>query len=477
MNSLRLTFRRLVPMLLIVLVSQTASATIFEEFLFDDPNGTAIENAVNNANPGSFFDVDADNAGVVTNGLGQLNASLKNNDDFGTNYVDVTAITTGTVYGVIELTWDFQSVLNPSENEAIRLTLVNADPRSTQVTAEVQINRSDSDVIVIDGAADGTGSSDLLQTTLNGGSLTQSDTFVGVVAADLDNDTYEILYSTDDYATFQSAGTGSISPSRGVESLRMVLNNNLFNDNVLIDRVYLTDVSPVPSVDKLILEVNSTTGLMTMKNTSLSSSFDIDYYKIDSASSDLDPNGWNSLSDQEYDAIDGADPNSIAGDGIGETWDEAGGSDDSVLSERFLLGSSVFTPSESIGLGNAFQVGGDISMLTFEYRDTVTGNIIEGIIEEVTGLSADFDGDNDVDGVDFLIFQRGFGLVGQTDNSNGDADGNGVVDSADLAEWEAQYGMTFPLSANATAVPEPTSLMLIGAATLLTILRGGRRRN
>ena len=75
--------------------------------------------------------------------------------------------------------------------------------------------------------------------------------------------------------------------------------------------------------------------------------------------------------------------------------------------------------------------------------------------------NADFDGDNLVTGLDFVIWQRNFGLGGQTDNSNGDANGDGVVDSLDLAEWETQYGGPPPLTANAAVVPEPSALTLL----------------
>jgi endoglucanase len=78
--------------------------------------------------------------------------------------------------------------------------------------------------------------------------------------------------------------------------------------------------------------------------------------------------------------------------------------------------------------------------------------------------SADFDGDGDVDGRDFLIWQRGHGLDGQEDSSNGDANGNTYVDQIDLEIWQAQYGISPPITA--TQVPEPSSLILILLAVL-----------
>jgi hypothetical protein len=55
--------------------------------------------------------------------------------------------------------------------------------------------------------------------------------------------------------------------------------------------------------------------------------------------------------------------------------------------------------------------------------------------------SADFDADGDVDGRDFLVWQRGFGISAPHANrSDGDADLNLAVDAVDLAYWQNQYG-------------------------------------
>ena len=51
----------------------------------------------------------------------------------------------------------------------------------------------------------------------------------------------------------------------------------------------------------------------------------------------------------------------------------------------------------------------------------------------------DFNSDTAVDLADLMIWQRGFGLTGQTGNSQGDADGSGAVDSDDLDVWKAQF--------------------------------------
>lgn len=65
----------------------------------------------------------------------------------------------------------------------------------------------------------------------------------------------------------------------------------------------------------------------------------------------------------------------------------------------------------------------------------------------------DFDLDGDIDGIDFLAWQRGLGTVGSATVFDGDANGDGNVDAADLAIWKSNYATA---SAVATTVPEPT---------------------
>lgn len=75
--------------------------------------------------------------------------------------------------------------------------------------------------------------------------------------------------------------------------------------------------------------------------------------------------------------------------------------------------------------------------------DGVTDAADEGIVQANLGLfgpnTADFNRDKDVDGEDFLAWQRGVDLG--TTRAEGDADGSGEVDGTDLALWQSEYGL------------------------------------
>jgi T5SS/PEP-CTERM-associated repeat protein len=74
----------------------------------------------------------------------------------------------------------------------------------------------------------------------------------------------------------------------------------------------------------------------------------------------------------------------------------------------------------------------------------------------VEGSDGDFDGDGDVDGRDFLIWQRG----GSPDPRS----------AGDLADWQANYGVA-PITGASTAVPEPASVCMLLAGSIAVLVR------
>jgi len=89
--------------------------------------------------------------------------------------------------------------------------------------------------------------------------------------------------------------------------------------------------------------------------------------------------------------------------------------------------------------------------------------------------SADFDEDLDVDGFDFLTWQRNVGTLLGAEHGDGDADGDRDVDAADLAIFETGYGVPPPLIANLHAVPEPGALVLVAISGALLLLAARRK--
>lgn len=77
--------------------------------------------------------------------------------------------------------------------------------------------------------------------------------------------------------------------------------------------------------------------------------------------------------------------------------------------------------------------------------------------------SADLDQDGDVDGRDFLAWQSGFGIASGADHTEGDTNGDSIVNREDLLIWQNQYGGLGSLSSAVLGneIPEPTTFVLL----------------
>jgi hypothetical protein len=111
--------------------------------------------------------------------------------------------------------------------------------------------------------------------------------------------------------------------------------------------------------------------------------------------------------------------------------------------------SQSFTPTQSASM--------DLGLSFFEccgngFKDQPFQS---GSIVPTTVLAGDFDTDGDVDGSDFLKWQRG--------------DVSSPPSTSDLAAWEVNYGTVAPLSAASASVPEPSAVLLGVMASLLGI--------
>lgn len=99
----------------------------------------------------------------------------------------------------------------------------------------------------------------------------------------------------------------------------------------------------------------------------------------------------------------------------------------------------------------------------------VASNASVEITATTVAADADFDNDGDVDGSDFLAWQRGFN-VGTT-NGEGDTDADGDVDGTDLGNWSDAYGAA-PIAAISTSAPaefEASSTPFVFDSSLLSL--------
>jgi hypothetical protein len=200
------------------------------------------------------------------------------------------------------------------------------------------------------------------------------------------------------------------------------------SDGKLVDGI----VNYIGDPNSLLLTVDPTTGEARIKNTS-PFTVAIDSYTIRSTSGSLLTSGWSSLDDQ----------NALGGD-----WGEANPTENR-LTELKAAGSTTLTPGTAFGLGNLFNATG-LQDLQFEFLFGGEQVPRTGIVtySAPSSLPGDFDGDGDVDGRDFLVWQRG-GSPNQ-------------LSASDLADWQATYGAgSFTADLSAANVPEPTALLLV----------------
>jgi len=110
-------------------------------------------------------------------------------------------------------------------------------------------------------------------------------------------------------------------------------------------------------------------------------------------------------------------------------------------------------PLASGEVADLFEAGPNTIVPALDQRGLprLAGTMIDlGAYEAQIEPSADFDVDGDVDGADFLRWQRGFGKA-NAQRADGNSDDDSDVDASDLAAWTVSFGQPQPLLAVATS--------------------------
>jgi glucose/arabinose dehydrogenase len=228
---------------------------------------------------------------------------------------------------------------------------------------------------------------------------------------------------------------------------------------------------PVP-LDLLRLDVNTVTGDVAVVNGS-GSIQTFDYYRVSSAAGALDAADWNSLDNQNVDAIGG---------GSGQSWDELGAATANEISEAFLLGATSLAPGASRSLGKLYDptVAGkrEAGDLVFEFALQGT-ELLPGIINYniPPPLAGDYNDDGTVNAADYTVWRDHLGATFQLANEVAGVT-PGLVTSEDFTAWKTRFGDTLEGGSGALAmsVPEPATGSLL-AISLVALWIGRRQSN
>lgn len=184
------------------------------------------------------------------------------------------------------------------------------------------------------------------------------------------------------------------------------------------------------SANNMLLTVDPLTGEAVLSNSS-TFAIALTEYSILSATNSLLPDDldWSSLEDQSL-----------------GNWEEAVATTGE-LSELWSGDAELLSPGASFSLGGLFDEASGVQDIILEFQLDDEASFRTGVVKYATLVtSGDFDDDGDVDGADFLAWQRGLSPR--------------PLSQADLAVWQVDFGSTNSLRPALNAVPEPTSLGL-----------------
>lgn len=192
----------------------------------------------------------------------------------------------------------------------------------------------------------------------------------------------------------------------------------------------------------------------------------------------LVPENWNSLSDQNLDAI---------GEGDGESWDELTASDTQLV-EGFLLGSTLLDAAVDdtpISLGEIYNVSNQVDFIEAFVGainplsgETENVEVLVELIGEPQTLNGDYNEDGVVDAADYVAWRDN---VGEPEGTLANDPNEGPIGAAQYDTWLSNYGATLGSGEAPSTVPEPGMLALsatclAGVVAPRTLRRRSRRK-
>jgi sulfatase modifying factor 1 len=189
------------------------------------------------------------------------------------------------------------------------------------------------------------------------------------------------------------------------------------------------------------------------------------YYNYPTGSDSI-PDGIDSAGDTTFDAVFfdsccNPQPNDITDVGVLSPYGTAGQGGNVYEWEETDFDLVNDSTSSARGIRGGFWVSQSFDLLSSARNDDGSPSLVSNIVgfrvaSIIPEPSADFDNDGDVDGADFLSWQRNDGS------------------QSNLTIWQEQFGTI--TSAAITIIPEPTSIVLAVSAVLVGVGVGRRRK-
>lgn len=363
--------------------------------------------------------LDSDGDGDIDRTADDMNTLLqvsRNDARFGRGsdgQMFISSKTTGQVY-----------VVNNSVPDVDRLTLT-VDRESGQMTIS---NSSGSDVAIRE-----------VSLTSPSGSLSQGELLeAGWTFAAGNTEQWVRQANSSGSLSFGGATTGDLGTAYDAQLVAfgqpagedVVFVFETATGDAVLGNVVYTGESTIANT--IVMKVNLATGEATVRNETPFSQ-EVEGYTITSATSAINIEGWNSFEGQ---GIDDGD------------WFASPAETDR-LTELQDDGTTTFDINTTYSFGEIFTLGEEQD-LTFEFLLAGESELRLGQVLYI--LPGDFDDDLDVDGRDFLIWQRG--------------GSPNPFSAEDLADWQLSYGTSVGSPLSAVSVPEPGAMFMVLSLSL-----------